>query len=222
MCKLMMLSIVAGSMLNMASAAESIHDGSLVDTNLRFIGRWDRNDPKLFHGHWTGHYLRTGFSGTTVKVQVASDVKLLASIDDTPFQLLNAQKGVVNLTPEPLAPGRHTLLLTGRREEDEIQFQGLQLDPGATTMPVPELPIIEFIGDSITTNAGDQKDYKDFTVTYPFSWRVSELLGVDHVQISRSGVALTAGRGYDAGKIWMEHIQRLGAASKLQSVWPKR
>jgi hypothetical protein len=183
-----------------AYAAENIHDGSLGDTNLRFIGRWDKHDPKVFQGNWTGHYIRTIFTGTTVKVQVAADVNMLVSIDDKPFQRFDGKAGVVNLTPTPLAQGKHTFLLTPRREEDEIQFQGLQLDPGATTLPIPELPIIEFTGDSITTNAGDQNDYKDFVAIHPYSWKVSEFLGVDHAQISQSGIPLLAGNGRAPGK----------------------
>lgn len=183
-----------------ASAAENVHDGSLGDTNLRFIGRWDKHDPKVFQGNWTGHYIRTTFTGTTVKVQVAADVNMLVSIDDKPFQRFDGKAGVVDLTSMPLAQGKHTFLLTPRREEDEIQFQGLQFDPGATTQPVPELPIIEFTGDSITTNAGDQSDYKDFVAIHPYSWKVSELLGVDHAQISQSGIPLLAGNGRTVGK----------------------
>jgi len=217
----LLLSILLLGALSAVCAAESPHDGSLADTNLRFIGRWDRHDSKLFHGHWSGHYVRTGFTGTTVKAQIAADANVQVSIDGGPFQEIAGKAGVVNLTPQPLAAGNHTLLLTTRREEDEIQLQKLEFDPGASTLPSPEHPIIEFIGDSITTNAGDRKDYKDFTVTKPYSWRVAELLGADHVQVSESGVPLTTGHGYFAGKVGMEtqYFKARNFHHKVTDLW---
>jgi lysophospholipase L1-like esterase len=65
-----------------------------------------------------------------------------------------------------------------------LDLKGLLLDPGAKTLPPIERPIIEFIGDSITT--GTDANY---------AWITAEMLGRDHTQIAFSGVALTEGFG---------------------------
>ena len=162
----------------------SVHDGSLADPNIHYVGRWDRTNASGFHSYWTGAYLRTDFTGTSVKIKLASGTNLSVSIDGEPLRDVNAGAGVTDLTAGPLAPGLHTLLAASQGQNFELAFQGLMLEAGAETHPTPSRPIIEFVGDSIS--AGVNGNY---------CWQTGEALNADHVQISFSGVALTSGFG---------------------------
>lgn len=56
--------------------------------------------------------------------------------------------------------------------------------------PPPARPLIEFVGDSITTGTGPPG-----MGTVNWAWNTAEALGCDHVQIAFSGVALTSAFG---------------------------
>ena len=96
------------------------HDGSLTDTNIRYIGRWDRSDPKTYHSYWGGAYLRANFTGTSSAFNggaTAGGPTFLVSLDGEPPHEVN--------TPEPvhgLKPGPHTLLLGRRTKTPKSSF----------------------------------------------------------------------------------------------------
>ncbi len=161
------------------------HDGSLGDPDIRCIGRWDKTSPTEYHSYWSAPYVRVGFTGTSVKIKLAGGTTLNVSIDGAPPQSVYAGAGETALNPAPLAPGRHTLLVGGAGQNEEVLFEGLTLDPGAATFAVPARPLVEFIGDSITAVGGPGN----------YAWLSGEALGCDHTQIAFSGVALTSGFG---------------------------
>ena len=155
------------------------------DPNITYIGRWDRSQPQIANGNWTGHYLRTKFTGTSVSVRLQNATRLAVSIDGEPIRFVSANGGVTPLNEQPLNPGDHLLQVGSGGQNEELAFQGHVLDPGATTKPVTLKPIIEFIGDSITT----------MFVGNNFAWATAGMLGCDLTQISFSGIALTNGYG---------------------------
>ena len=159
-------------------------DGTLADTNIRYIGRWDKTDPHLYHSYWTGAYLRVGFTGTSIGIRLAEGTTLAVRIDGEPLRTVHAGSGTTPLVTEALKPGAHTLLVGGAGQNEEVAFQGLTLASGGATRPVAALPIVEFVGDSIS--AGVQGNYCALT---------ADAMGVDRVQISFSGRALTSGYG---------------------------
>lgn len=172
------LSLLAGGRVTAAP------DGSLTDPHLQFIGRWDKSNPAERHSYWTAPYLRTGFTGTSVSIRLAEGTTLNVSLDGETPRTLSAGAGVTVLNAAPLAPGRHTLLVGGAAQNEEVRFLGLGLAPGAATVAVPVRPLIEFVGDSITAGGADN-----------YAWLAAEALGCDHAQIAFSGVALTSGYG---------------------------
>ena len=165
-------------------------DVSFTDPDIRYIGRWDRSGGALAHSYWSCAYLRVGFTGTTIKVKLASGAGMFASLDGQPYREFSGG-GMVDLTPEPLAAGTHTLLLAADGQNNELQVEGFALAPGAVSQAVPERPLVEFIGDSITACPG--KDAPSFT---NYAWLTGEALGYDHTQIAFSGVALVTGYGF--------------------------
>ena len=166
------------------SHAADVHDGSLTDANIRYIGRWDKTDPHLYHSYWTGAYLRTGFTGASIGIRLAEGTTLAVSIDGEPLRTLNAGSGVTSLSADPLRPGAHTLLVGSAGQNEEVTFQGLRLAPDGITRPVAALPLVEFVGDSISASV--KGNYCDLTGT---------AIGADRIQISFSGRALTSGYG---------------------------
>ena len=171
-----------------ASAVDP-HDGSLADTNIGYVGRWDHRDPSVAHSNWSNAYLRTVFTGPTVQVKVGAPENVVVSIDGEPVRTLSG-RGVIDLTPKPLSGQEHTLLLAADSQNGEIYFQGLVLAPGAATKAPPAKAIIEFVGDSITACQG-----KGGNATDNYAWLTGELLGCDHTQIAFSGKGLRSGWG---------------------------
>jgi lysophospholipase L1-like esterase len=173
------------SIAPVAAHAAGRHDGSLTDPDIRYVGRWDQSNSSEYHSYWCAPYLRVGFTGTSVKIRLAESTSLNVSIDGAAPRTMPAGAGETALNSSRLAPGRHTLLVGGEGQNEEVRLLGLTLDPGASTFAVPARPLIEFVGDSITVIDGAGN----------YSWLTGEMLGCDHTQIAFSGVALTSGYG---------------------------
>ena len=179
------------------------------DPNITYVGRWDRSQPEVAYGYWTGHYLRTKFSGTSVSVRLQKGTRLAVSIDGDPVKFVTAKTGLTQLNEQPLKHGEHLLQVGSGGQNEELAFQGLVLDSGATTKPVEQKPIIEFIGDSITT----------MFVGGNFAWATAGMLGCDLTQISFSGIALTNGYGCLPDKVGQDtQYFRLKNFNHLQEI----
>ncbi|TPQ23170.1 GDSL-type esterase/lipase family protein [Streptomyces sporangiiformans] len=164
-------------------------DGSVSDPNIVYVGRWDTGSGTAAVPGWTGAYLRTSFTGTTVKVKARDAVNLYVSIDGKPDVFHAGVRGTVNLTPQPLPAGTHTLRISYR--SGDTVFQGLVLDSGARTVS-PSVPsgLIEFVGDSITAGA-----LTDRLALDSYAWKTGEQLNMRHTQIARAGYCLVAQSG---------------------------
>lgn len=175
-------------------------DGSPGDTNIKYFGRWDRSNASAFHGYWGGAYLKTIFTGTTIKVNLGNTLKYHVKIDDKPWVTFVAVNGTNNLAPTPLAQGTHTLIIAqGQDYSYDFAFKGISLDPGATTStPSVRADLIEWIGDSITDGYTDTRsDVSDY------AWICAESLNSEHTQIAFPGIALVDGYGVNNNKTGM-------------------
>lgn len=174
-------------------AAAAINNGLPSDTNIQYFGRWDTSDATTYRNDWGGAYFKVNFSGTTVRIKLASAINLYVSIDGTETYYPNAD-GTVNLTPVALAPGVHSLRVAssyfsnydGQTEQGVFKFQGLTLDAGATTSPPAVYgKLIEFAGDSITAGMALSK-----WALSDYAWLAAEQLGYEHTQIAHTGINL--------------------------------
>ncbi|MEP7099778.1 MAG: GDSL-type esterase/lipase family protein [Burkholderiales bacterium] len=165
-------------------------NGDLTDSNISYVGRWDRSNSTTYKSYWGGAYLATKFTGRTAQVKLANQTNLHAVIDGvaTTYSWVS---GTVNLTPTPLASGTHTLQIVARADTDELQFQGLVLDAGASTLAPDSRPLVEFIGDSITSGWTDSNGAMS-----DYAWQTGERLGAEHVQIAYQGITLADGHFY--------------------------
>ncbi len=187
------LALAAALGLTALECAAGSREGAPSDPDIRYIGRWDKSDPTVYQGYWSGVYLRTGFTGTSVGIKLAGNTGLAVSIDEEPLRNISGRSGVTALNSAPLAPGSHTLMVGSAGQNYEVAFQGLVLDAGATTLPVAERPIVEIVGDSISIGVGDG-----------YGWLAGEMLGCDHVQIAFSARALTTGYGCAGDKMGLD------------------
>ncbi|HEY5004559.1 MAG TPA: hypothetical protein VII61_15455, partial [Ktedonobacteraceae bacterium] len=149
-------SIVTTHTLSVATPAHAAAVvGSIQDPNIKYIGRWDQtSSTTMYKSYWAATYLKTSFTGKTVKIKLAVAVNIYVSIDGKTDVLYVGAKGTFNLTPTPLAIGTHTLRVAVR--SGNIEFEGLVLDAGAQTVaPTVASRLIEFTGDSITAGYTD-------------------------------------------------------------------
>jgi hypothetical protein len=174
-----LFAIIATSSLLAAPAPA--HNGQPSDSYIHYIGRWDKSNPASYVGYWNTPYLIAGFTGTSITVNLAKPAIVLLSIDDNPYTRLKLNAGISSLTPAPLAPGKHIILL-GSEVDFDFAFKGLNLDAGAHTYATEETPIIEYIGDSLSCGG-----FSNYT------WIASDDLGYEHVQIASPRIALSTG-----------------------------
>jgi hypothetical protein len=168
-----------------------VGDGSPSDTNISFVGRWNKSSSSAYVPYWAGAYLRVGFTGKTVKLKQRNTIDLWASIDGGTFNAFTGVSGTVNLTPTALAAGNHTLIVTYRQVAGsytgDAVFQGLTLDSGASTFKAAaRTKLLEFVGDSITAGTTSSK----LAVT-DYAFQTGERLGDDHTQIAIGGMCLS-------------------------------
>jgi lysophospholipase L1-like esterase len=191
--------------LSIASAftVPTVHAASrtIPPTNphIKYIGRWDTSSRTVYTSYWGGAYFETRFTGTTVSIQLANSVNIYVKIDKGDDTFYPNANGTVNLTPTPLAPGTHLLRVAASADAGSIAFQGLVLDAGAKTVtPKLSSKLIEFIGDSITAGYSDHKG-----ALSDYAWLIGEQLGVQHTQISYSGICLVDIQCYSPNPIGM-------------------
>lgn len=186
------LAVSAGVATGLPAASAATGDGSPTDPNVKFFGRWDTTSSTAYVSEWAGAYVKTGFTGTTVRLKQRGTIDFFASIDGGPDVSYKNVSGTVNLTPTRLAAGNHTLRVSYRpvagSYHGDAVFQGLTLDSGAHTfVPTTSPKIIEFVGDSITV--GQLSSEQALTA---YGWLVGERLGVEHTQIAQGGACLVA------------------------------
>lgn len=164
-------------------------DGSPGDANIKYFGRWTTTAVP-YVPNWAGAYLKTDFTGTTVKLKQRGTIEFWASIDAGAFVDHKNVSGTVDLTPTKLAAGTHTLVVSYRQVAGsytgDAVFGGLVLDPGAhTAAPAVSGKLVEFVGDSITAGATTT----ELALT-DYAWLVGRQLGVEHTQIAQGGACL--------------------------------
>ncbi|MEV6299151.1 GDSL-type esterase/lipase family protein [Actinoplanes sp. NPDC051861] len=186
---LVVVSTVLSAAVSAPAAQAAVGDGTPSDTNISFVGRWNRSSASAYVPYWAGAYLRVGFTGRTVKLKQRNTIQLWASIDGKAFTAFSGS-GTINLTPTALAAGNHTLIVSYRQVAGsytgDAVFQGLVLDSGATTFKAPaRTRLVEFVGDSITAGTTSSQ----LAVT-GYGFKTGERLGYDHTQIAIGGMCL--------------------------------
>jgi lysophospholipase L1-like esterase len=163
------------------------------DTNIEYVGRWDRSNSSIYHSYWGGAYLRLYFIGTSAAFKELTAVDFWADIDGAGYKHFMGKAGAVNVASS-LPDAAHVLTVVAAGEDAELQFQGFTLSSGATLLApaIPNKPLIEFIGDSITCGARTPREE-----IQDYAWLTGERLKCDHTQIAYSGITLVDGYHYN-------------------------
>lgn len=199
--------------------AQTPSSGAVIppaNPNLIFVGRWDRSNPSVYRSHWIGGYVRAAFTGTTIRINVANSVDLVASIDGEPPRVVHAEAGLSALTLQPLAPGVHTVMAAAKGGAG-LAFKGFELDPDAELKPAKPRPIIECIGDSISCGSPGKIE-----AAGNYNWLAAEALDCDHTQIAWPARALTSGYGCerdDKRALDTQYFQLTGFPDHDQAAW---
>lgn len=180
--------IVGLAVLQSQTVAAKEKTIALNDKNIEYVGRWDKSDLSNYHSYWGGAYVKLKFYAKQLHVQLNAKVNLFVIIDQHPAVLFPSATGLINLTPDSLANGVHTLQMVAKFQNDEIQLGGISLNEGGKLLkPDKSNQWVEFIGDSITS--GDRTSKGNISA-YP--WLCGEALNVQHTQISYCGIPLVS------------------------------
>lgn len=159
------------------------------DSHIKYIGRWEKNDIAA-KSAWGGAYLKTKFSGDRIKVEFGGPADVYVSIDGGEDVLYNVPgHSIVDVTPAGLTEGVHTLRIAAKYTFDSVNIRNIILAEN-NTLSEPEVSskLVEFIGDSNTAGY-----LLSNNALGNYSWLVSEQLGVEHVAIAYTGMALSDG-----------------------------
>ena len=75
-----LIAVAAGVLaagLPVLSAQAAVGDGTPSDSNISFVGRWNRANASAYVPYWAGAYLRVGFTGKTVKLRQRNTIQLV-------------------------------------------------------------------------------------------------------------------------------------------------
>jgi lysophospholipase L1-like esterase len=185
----------------LAEAGEPVFVGP-DDPHLRYIGRFDFQDPQRPAFDWSGSSIETGFTGTSVTILLSDGANYYNVTIDGETTILQTLPGESRYEgASGLAQGEHTLRLTKRTEAyvGAAVFEGLLLDAGAELVKGPPAPgrRLEFVGDSITAGYGIEGDSPECYFTpgtqnaaRTYAAQTAEALGADYTLLALSGLGV--------------------------------
>ncbi len=156
--------------------------------NIKYVGRWV-DSGNCMSSNWGGAYFKTVFTGTSAALELKGGADIYVSIDGGEYVSYNPAGAGRFVVAKGLTNGRHTLKAASKYTFDSIRLAGITLDEGAV-LETPEMSdiTIEFIGDSNTAGYLLPNNQLD-----NYSWIAGEELGVEHVHIAYTGMALSDG-----------------------------
>ncbi len=128
--------------------------------DVRFIGRFDRSDPKQPRCSWSASAVIVRFRGTAMAVRLndGPNGRYKIVIDGKASGVLKTQGDRRYVVADDLSDAEHTIMLFKMAEPcfGTTTFKGIELSPGATLLPPPRNERrIQVIGDSVTTGYGN-------------------------------------------------------------------
>lgn len=171
------------------------------DERIRYIGRFDFQDPQKPAFDWSASAIEFAFSGTSLTIDLEDGRNSYNVTVDDRCQVLETEIGVGRyLIAEDLEPGSHLFRLTKRTEAyvGAAVFGGMQITGGDLEQPPPGAERrLEFIGDSITTGYGNEGQSPDCWFTpqtqnaeKSYAALTAEELGAEYALIALSGLGV--------------------------------
>ena len=176
---------------------------SPVDPIVRYVGRFDRNDPAGPRCTWSASSVAVTFTGDalSVKLRDKGDNFWQIVLDGAPTGVLKLEAGEhVYPVASGLSAGTHTVELVKRTEffAGATQVEGFQIADDGKLLPTPaRLHRIEVIGDSISCGYGNEAPHKEdnFSTATESAWLAygavaAREVGADYVCVAWSGKKL--------------------------------
>ena len=141
------------------------------DARIRYVGRFDFQDPKRPAFDWSGSAIELAFAGTDLAVflEELDGINVYNVAVDGHSHVLKTEMGPGRyVLAAGLAPGEHHLRLVKRTEPvlGAVVFGGVEIAGDGLLAPPPgKTRRIEFIGDSITTGFGNEGESPDCLFT---------------------------------------------------------
>lgn len=190
------------------------------NSNIQYVGRFDKSDAKKAVFDWSGVYIRAAFEGTSCSLRLNDGNNLYAvTIDNQTPQVLATDTATVYSVASDLADTVHTILIEKRTEASvgKGEFMGFILDEGKDLVAPDSAPArrIEFIGNSITCGYGVEGEsasspFKPETenATLSYAGLVGRALNADYAMVAYSGRGVVRNYG-DTNKTSTEPMPSL-------------
>lgn len=205
--------VAAAASTLQVSAASSTALISPSDPNLQLEGRWDRSAAADTTVN-SGSRLFLGFTGTQISVlldtsSITNPAQFYARIDGKQPVRYVADQPRIELTPQPLGNGPHTLEIDVKDVDERANrwvpplqsgfiVTGFSLAAGARTLPTatPSGPGMLFLGDSITQGVravGPQIGPVGSDATKDYAWLVGQAFQANFQQVGFGAQGITHG-----------------------------
>ena len=177
------------------------------NSNIQYVGRFDRRDPKKVKFDWPGVFIRAAFEGTCCSIRLKDGHNLYAvTVDDQPVKVLVTDTSTVYSVATNLTDSIHTILIQKRTEAfvGKGEFMGFILDDGRELHTPSSIPDrrIEFIGNSITCGYGVEGEsasspFKPETenATLSYAGLIGRALNADYAMVAYSGKGVVRNYG---------------------------
>ncbi len=175
-----------------------VEDIAPTDPHIRYVGRFDFQDPKGPRCAWSASTVTIDYWGNDLRAHIADggQNQLQVVVDGMPTQIIRLHKGDdTYLIAHHDTPGAHSVQLVKRTEvfPGVTQFQGFELE-GTLIHPKKPAHVIEVIGDSISCGYGNEGKTKEehFSVNTENAYMTygaiaARALNADLVDIAWSG-----------------------------------
>jgi hypothetical protein len=173
-------------MLTVSSIANAVIINP-TDSNIRYVGRWNFDNPDVPWVYWQGSSIIVNFKGTGISIDIdagANTGQYRVVIDGVPEAQRRyfSNKRKTYPLASGLSDGIHKLEIMKETRSGNSQFYGFDV-AGAGLVAQPARPAlrIEFFGDSNMdgTSNYSEKDSGDMGTYYAFPAMISRMLGAE-------------------------------------------
>ncbi|MFT3950123.1 MAG: SGNH/GDSL hydrolase family protein [Agriterribacter sp.] len=200
------------------------------DPSIEYTGRFDFTDSLHPVFMYSGCMIRTGFTGTSISIQLIDDSLrnwYTVKIDDSLFSFKADKANGVYRLAKNLKNTQHTVEVSRRTEwhGGNTTFSGFMLDSTARAYALPSLKrAIEFIGNSVTCGYGNRGKSREAHFTYEtednyytYGALVARALNANYIGVCRSGIGMYQSYGGDTNFVQPKLYDEIAVGSK--SVW---
>ncbi len=183
---------------------------SVDDENINYVGRWIKNDEGIMEGSYEC-YLSLRFTGTSIALNKGSSGGMFYRVDGGEYERQSSRT-----LAKKLDEGEHLLEICSVAQQGFPKISGFVLDEGASTLPIEEKPVIEFIGDSILEGyvVGSNR------VLNSYGHKTAEILGFYRNIVAFGGITVSPNYGNPDNQGMVNRYKLIREYSKEEPISP--